>query len=124
MFAQHLRDRADQFREKKLNSNDIQDKTIYAEDWREQVPEDDSALGGPYLAMHMRRGDFSYAHKETVPSIEEVGKEMAKRLKEYKLKKVYLSTDGTDEGKVLYICLLYTSPSPRDGLLSRMPSSA
>ena len=23
-----------------------------------------------------------------------------------------------------YICLLYTSPSPRDGLLSRMPSSA
>ena len=25
------------------------------------------------------------------------------------------------EGKV---CLLYTSPSPRDGLLSRMPSSA
>ena len=25
---------------------------------------------------------------------------------------------------VLYGCLLYTSPSPRDGLLSRMPSSA
>ena len=24
----------------------------------------------------------------------------------------------------LYFCLLYTSPSPRDGLLSRMPSSA
>ena len=23
-----------------------------------------------------------------------------------------------------YLCLLYTSPSPRDGLLSRMPSSA
>ena len=27
-------------------------------------------------------------------------------------------------GVVLGICLLYTSPSPRDGLLSRMPSSA
>ena len=25
---------------------------------------------------------------------------------------------------LLHICLLYTSPSPRDGLLSRMPSSA
>ena len=24
----------------------------------------------------------------------------------------------------MYTCLLYTSPSPRDGLLSRMPSSA
>ena len=27
-------------------------------------------------------------------------------------------------GEVLVPCLLYTSPSPRDGLLSRMPSSA
>ena len=26
--------------------------------------------------------------------------------------------------RLLDICLLYTSPSPRDGLLSRMPSSA
>ena len=26
--------------------------------------------------------------------------------------------------KVFHTCLLYTSPSPRDGLLSRMPSSA
>ena len=25
---------------------------------------------------------------------------------------------------LVYNCLLYTSPSPRDGLLSRMPSSA
>ena len=28
------------------------------------------------------------------------------------------------EGRPANICLLYTSPSPRDGLLSRMPSSA
>ena len=26
--------------------------------------------------------------------------------------------------KNIKVCLLYTSPSPRDGLLSRMPSSA
>ena len=35
---------------------------------------------------------------------------------------------GQDPAKfsdsLLHICLLYTSPSPRDGLLSRMPSSA
>ena len=30
--------------------------------------------------------------------------------------------NGSDYAPV--ICLLYTSPSPRDGLLSRMPSSA
>ena len=28
------------------------------------------------------------------------------------------------ENAVIMTCLLYTSPSPRDGLLSRMPSSA
>ena len=32
---------------------------------------------------------------------------------------LYDGTDGQCEA-----CLLYTSPSPRDGLLSRMPSSA
>ena len=32
--------------------------------------------------------------------------------------------DSTEMGGSSYICLLYTSPSPRDGLLSRMPSSA
>ena len=30
----------------------------------------------------------------------------------------------TASGEHLWVCLLYTSPSPRDGLLSRMPSSA
>ena len=35
----------------------------------------------------------------------------------------YLGIDPTADS--LHIgCLLYTSPSPRDGLLSRMPSSA
>ena len=29
-----------------------------------------------------------------------------------------------DNPNIVFTCLLYTSPSPRDGLLSRMPSSA
>ena len=54
---------------------------------------------------------------------------------------VHLLSKGLDSGPILYhalsniktdpfeytmssVCLLYTSPSPRDGLLSRMPSSA
>ena len=32
--------------------------------------------------------------------------------------------NGLDVRALFYNCLLYTSPSPRDGLLSRMPSSA
>ena len=37
---------------------------------------------------------------------------------------IHLSIDGSDVGAIYTTCLLYTSPSPRDGLLSRMPSSA
>ena len=32
--------------------------------------------------------------------------------------------DEIQYAPLLFSCLLYTSPSPRDGLLSRMPSSA
>ena len=32
--------------------------------------------------------------------------------------------DWNQIGRLIKNCLLYTSPSPRDGLLSRMPSSA
>ena len=32
--------------------------------------------------------------------------------------------NGFLKGSIKNTCLLYTSPSPRDGLLSRMPSSA
>ena len=35
-----------------------------------------------------------------------------------------LSGEKIKEDFILNTCLLYTSPSPRDGLLSRMPSSA
>ena len=36
---------------------------------------------------------------------------------------LYVYLRGADKDLHWY-CLLYTSPSPRDGLLSRMPSSA
>ena len=42
----------------------------------------------------------------------------AEGLKPYKIQHVQELHDDD------YACLLYTSPSPRDGLLSRMPSSA
>ena len=40
---------------------------------------------------------------------------------------LYINSPGgvVSDGLAIYdTCLLYTSPSPRDGLLSRMPSSA
>ena len=44
-------------------------------------------------------------------------------LKEHKLPEGCRWTDLTGKSGITF-CLLYTSPSPRDGLLSRMPSSA
>ena len=59
------------------------------------------------------------------------------RLKEYKINKASIEFDPDKPLSKMSIeierkgdieenniCLLYTSPSPRDGLLSRMPSSA
>ena len=43
------------------------------------------------------------------------------------VKSLTVAADRTDtrwDDVVLYACLLYTSPSPRDATLSRMPSSA
>ena len=41
------------------------------------------------------------------------------------LKDIKLNKPEKDEVTIEHkACLLYTSPSPRDGLLSRMPSSA
>ena len=40
-----------------------------------------------------------------------------------KLAQLIISQYGGPDGEA-GACLLYTSPSPRDGLLSRMPSSA
>ena len=36
----------------------------------------------------------------------------------------FVAYPSPDEARQIFACLLYTSPSPRDGLLSRMPSSA
>ena len=39
-------------------------------------------------------------------------------------KMVFQGKPWNEDNREHLICLLYTSPSPRDGLLSRMPSSA
>jgi len=98
VFAHHLRQEGDEYRFKYLNSTDINDKTPYhGEDWRKQIPEPDSAVGGPYIGVHMRRGDFANGRKSTIPSVQEIGEEVEKKLAEYQLDKVYVSTDGTHE---------------------------
>ena len=42
---------------------------------------------------------------------------------EYRDPAIFFANTHPTQG-LRHLCLLYTSPSPRDGLLSRMPSSA
>ena len=62
-----------------------------------------------------------------------VNPDLSRRTIEFELEHANQFLGGTTEDRVsvafqddgqTYACLLYTSPSPRDGLLSRMPSSA
>ena len=53
------------------------------------------------------------------------GKEISPKVKHYNLGTVYAKMQNWPMARYHFLfCLLYTSPSPRDGLLSRMPSSA
>ena len=50
--------------------------------------------------------------------------EIYNHLKQLGHKSSYKSLDVTNQNDVSKLCLLYTSPSPRDAESSRMPSSA
>ena len=58
--------------------------------------------------------------KKPLPVDPEKAEKVIKKV--HKEKKVV--NEKTEKMKHLNICLLYTSPSPRDATLSRMPSSA
>ena len=63
------------------------------------------------LAKECRKSEWTVEKKD----LSDVKKKLADTFTE-DLKKAFATRDKH--------CLLYTSPSPRDGLLSRMPSSA
>ena len=72
----------------------------------------------PYLDLDIDYFDLSVENRDATN--DQVTVDAANATKKYGVA-VKCATITPDEGRV---CLLYTSPSPRDGLLSRMPSSA
>ena len=67
--------------------------------------------------------DENPVNKETI--VESSGEELKATLKKEDDGPEQIEIEVEDENsRLASTCLLYTSPSPRDGLLSRMPSSA
>src|SRR5680860_1871477 len=92
------------------------------------------ALASDLLARAYTRLPFPHSSDiDQLPSITKVlvqkGKRSLQLLSgEQVIRQYRISLGDNPQGHKLYEgdsrCLLYTSPSPRDGLLSRMPSSA
>ena len=64
------------------------------------------------------------SHSRTSSSVSARRKELNAKKAVLKAEAAMLNQQHQLEIEQARICLLYTSPSPRDGLLSRMPSSA
>ena len=72
-------------------------------------------MGGPKKNKKKTRGFKYYNLMKIIAGVDEVGRGSL-------VGPVYAA--AVILKKSINTCLLYTSPSPRDGLLSRMPSSA
>ena len=81
-----------------------------------------NVLQGQFKTAGVNTGRFIINTTIGILGIFDVAKEMG--FSEYEKEDYGQTLAVWGVGPGCYICLLYTSPSPRDGLLSRMPSSA
>ena len=68
--------------------------------------------------------DYACDIKESVGEFIAYTQNLEQRIQQLKERIQELEADRAEIITMVCHCLLYTSPSPRDGLLSRMPSSA
>ena len=94
IFAKHLRDAGDEFRAEELESTDEKDNTIFDNDWTKMKRKHGEAKGGPYVAVHLRRRDFLFGHRERVPSLLGAANQTKEILEKYHLKRVFVATDA------------------------------
>ena len=97
---------------------------------------DEARLGGGKARIEAQHKRGKLTARERIEllldkgSFEELDMFVEHRSNDFGMEKSKIAGDGvvtgfgTVNGRTVFACLLYTSPSPRDGLLSRMPSSA
>ena len=55
-------------------------------------------IGGPYIAVHLRRGDHLHVRGRELPSIGEAAKHVRELLQKMFLDTVFVATNGTKQG--------------------------
>ncbi|CEF65573.1 GDP-fucose protein O-fucosyltransferase 2 [Strongyloides ratti] len=95
-YAHYLIKYGDLFRSEMFNSTDINDKTVMDDDWRLVKKQHGDAIGGNYVCVHWRRGDFVRSHSKDIPSIKGTANQVELFAKKYSLNKVFVSSDCND----------------------------
>ncbi|KRY57886.1 GDP-fucose protein O-fucosyltransferase 2 [Trichinella britovi] len=95
-YSAAIRKAADDFRREELNSDDVTDKTEILDDWTLMKVKPGQAVGGPYLAVHLRRTDFVTSRSKQIPTVKGAAEQISKLLKMLKLEVVYVSTDAPE----------------------------
>ena len=95
-FADNLMKIADDFRLINFNSTNLSDNVQRPPMWEYESSEHSGkALGGSYLCVHLRRGDFLYGREKTTPTLKSAALQIKYYLQSYSLNTVFLATDAT-----------------------------
>ncbi|XP_053952064.1 GDP-fucose protein O-fucosyltransferase 2 [Anastrepha ludens] len=93
-FAEPLVTIANDYRMRVLHSHKAEELVQHPPMWEAERPYRD-ALGGDYLAVHFRRGDFVHGRQKTTPTLKSAATQIRAQMQLLNLTTVYIATDTT-----------------------------
>lgn len=93
-FAEPLQEIAEKYRARVLNSHKVEEGVQRPPMW-ELERAYRGAVGGDYLAVHFRRGDFVHGRQKTTPTLKSAATQIREQLQLLNLTTVYIATDTT-----------------------------
>lgn len=93
-FNKALTQLAAEFRENFLNSTLDVEAVQRPMSWRAERPYR-GAIGGPYIAAHLRRADFLYGREKTTPSLLSAATQLKRKLRSHNVTTLFLASDCT-----------------------------
>ena len=104
--------------------NDADSGTLFRGDLRGVVTDMERNIYLAYQDTDGADGETSILIKYNPEGTEEMSRSLEDSVEDGTGHRKIIGLVYSEFNHMIYACLLYTSPSPRDGLLSRMPSSA